>query len=418
MQLLNPIWLWGFLGLSIPIAIHLLSRKEGSVVKIGSVRHLEDTTTRRFKSIRPNELFLLLLRCILIAILVLFLSGLNFPWLQKKSNWLLIEKGLEKESEFTAIIDSLEKSDYEIKYLTKGFPEVSDSVSNLNNPGYWSLLKKLETQPIQHAVVLSYNYAERFNGRRTHLPENVRWLSKLPDSVEFPLNAVQISIDSMTARIGKSGPEKTKYSFKSTRNEQASVFNNQSLSAEPSSNTSITIVNDPSFEQDKNVVVAALKAIDKIYPDSFIIKSFAAATYQPDTTSDWVITLSENPKFIKDTKSIAYKNAFHKEGLFQREPSEGQYDTWTLTQRLTPDVALQQNLAIRLAALLMPEEKYAQRARQFDKRVLPDELLWDSKTLSVKSPQFDDVTANQKYLFGFFLFFLLLERWVAFKRRQ
>ena len=44
----------GFLN-AVPVAIHLLSRKEGKVIKVGSLRHLRETTTRQFRSLKPNE---------------------------------------------------------------------------------------------------------------------------------------------------------------------------------------------------------------------------------------------------------------------------------------------------------------------------------------------------------------------------
>ena len=97
MELINPIWLWGLSGLLIPIGIHLLSRREGKIIKIGSIRHLEETNSKQFKSIRLNELALLLLRCLIITILVLFLSGFHFQALEKSGKWLLVESGLERD---------------------------------------------------------------------------------------------------------------------------------------------------------------------------------------------------------------------------------------------------------------------------------------------------------------------------------
>src|SRR5688572_23470231 len=118
MQLLNPIWLLGLLGLSIPVAIHLLSRKEGRIIKIGSIRHLDDTATRQFKSIRLNEYLLLLLTCILITLLDYQRNELIYTRPRKKEKSLLIDKGLETEKEFSGVIDSLRKSGYQMRSLT------------------------------------------------------------------------------------------------------------------------------------------------------------------------------------------------------------------------------------------------------------------------------------------------------------
>src|SRR5687767_2711962 len=113
MLFLNPIWLWGLTGILIPIGIHLLSRKEGRTIKIGSVRHLENTHTKQFKSLRLNEILLLVLRCLLITILVFLLSGLHIKGTKKKGlQWLLVEKGLEHEPEFSLLIDSLQRNEF------------------------------------------------------------------------------------------------------------------------------------------------------------------------------------------------------------------------------------------------------------------------------------------------------------------
>src|SRR5919107_1833405 len=114
MQFLNPIWLWGLTGLLIPIGIHLLSRKEGRTIKIGSVRHLEDNTTRQFKSIRLNEYLLLALRCLLITLLVFLLSDFIFNGIDENKKWLLIEKGLECDDKLAVLIDTLQKRGFEI----------------------------------------------------------------------------------------------------------------------------------------------------------------------------------------------------------------------------------------------------------------------------------------------------------------
>src|SRR5687767_7801250 len=97
-QFSNPMWLWGLSALLIPIGIHLLSRKEGKIINIGSVRHLRETDTARFSSIRLNEILLLVLRCLLLTLLVLLLAGtkVSVKGLSDRQ-WLVIEKDIEKE---------------------------------------------------------------------------------------------------------------------------------------------------------------------------------------------------------------------------------------------------------------------------------------------------------------------------------
>jgi hypothetical protein len=351
----------------------------------------------------------------------LLLSGLIFPGLQKKENWLLVDRGLEREKEFSTVIDSLMKSGYQMKSLTSGFPELSDSLPDSHKINYWSILTELETQPVQQAVVLSYNYAEGFKGRRIKLPDNVRWLTKVPDSTEFTLYAMRSSMDSLAVRIGKTRPEKTIYYFKNISDKQTKrLGSNESdtVSAESRSIISVTIFSDDSFEQDKKVMIAALQAVDKIHPDSIVIRTYPAATYKPDVKSTWIIVLAEKPLPIENGNSITFNNSLPTEDLFIQALNKTDYAAWILTQRLSQGIALQKNLAVALSYILMPEEKYAHRATQFDKRTLADNVMWSARNLSRTTGRVTDILVSQRYLVVLFLAFLVIERWLSFKRSQ
>lgn len=420
MQLINPIWLWGLLGLAIPIAIHLLSRKTGNVIKFGSVKHLDDNTTRRFKSIRLNEYVLLALRSILTTLLVLFLSQLNFSGTQKQ-NWLLIEHGLHNAKEFSTVIDSLGDAGFELRHLSHGFPALKDSSAVSQKVGYWTIVEELKTQPVKQAVILSNSYAYRFMGKRIGLPDNVRWISKTPDSSTFVLNAVRYSPDSMTMRLGKSGPNKTNYYFKNVNfNHQLSIDGilDTALITLPST-ISVAIFNDSSFVLDKNILVAALQAVDKFTPDSIVIKTYSKSDYQSGIKSNLIIMLSEQRLPIEKTKSITFKaNVYHEE-LFCEERDNNNNSAWTLTQRLNPEIALQKNLAVTLASILLPEQKYTARAAALDKRVLPEKLMWAATDAPLEMHAAGvEIKTSQRYLLMIFLALLLLERWLAFKRSQ
>src|SRR3954454_1337491 len=71
---LNPLMLFGLAAVSIPILIHLLSRRRYEVVDWGAMQFLKisETTRRRFFI---EELLLMLLRMGLIAVLVLALAA-------------------------------------------------------------------------------------------------------------------------------------------------------------------------------------------------------------------------------------------------------------------------------------------------------------------------------------------------------
>ena len=418
MELINPIWLWGLAGLLIPIGIHLLSRREGKIIKIGSIRHLEETSSKQFKSIRLNELVLLFLRCLIITLLVLFLSGFHFQALEKSGKWLLVESGLERDDELSVLIDSLRRNGFEIKILTRGFPELSDSLYDTKKINYWNLLTELKKKSLTQAVVLSYNYADGFAGKRASLPENVQWVSKNPAPIEFGLNAIRISDDSLRYRAGYSNANKTSFStFRSKIKDGQDFFKfsqADSIAIERQKTISIQIVNQPTFTHDSKMIAAAIQAIDHESPDNFEVEILSQEKFSSEKKSDWVVWISDETRRPTGVNCIYYRkessnNLFEKSG----------FATWALTQRLNEQVALQQNLAVQLGLILTSENKYHEIARQKDKRVLGDELIWDKN--SVKPEQIRSTispTSSEKYLMTLLLLFLLLERWISFNRKQ
>src|SRR5690242_6992747 len=126
MAFANPIWLWGFSALSIPLAIHLLSRKEGKVIAMASLRHLKDANTQQFKSLKLNEILLLILRSLIIILVVLFLSGLQ---IQKASDqkWVVIENSLQENAQTKSLVDSLTTQGFEAHLLAKDFPKITEA---------------------------------------------------------------------------------------------------------------------------------------------------------------------------------------------------------------------------------------------------------------------------------------------------
>jgi hypothetical protein len=76
MEFLQPILLWGLLGLSVPILIHLWNGKKGKLVSWAAMHWLQEQDNQSSKSIRIDQLLLLFLRLMLIVLLVFLLAHL------------------------------------------------------------------------------------------------------------------------------------------------------------------------------------------------------------------------------------------------------------------------------------------------------------------------------------------------------
>ncbi len=123
MFFLNPSFLWALLGLAVPVAIHLWSKKEGKTIKVGSIKFLQESDSRKSSSIKLNEFWLLLLRMLLITILVFILAEPRLHYKTENSPiTYLVEKSLLSSSEVKNLTDSLNNT-AEVRFLETDFPE-------------------------------------------------------------------------------------------------------------------------------------------------------------------------------------------------------------------------------------------------------------------------------------------------------
>ena len=71
----SPLILFGLLGISVPILIHLLTRRQQKRILFSAVYLLLQSQKRSIKKAPPNRLLLLLLRCLGIAIFSMALAN-------------------------------------------------------------------------------------------------------------------------------------------------------------------------------------------------------------------------------------------------------------------------------------------------------------------------------------------------------
>src|SRR5262245_52290746 len=80
MSFLAPLFLFGALAVAAPIIFHLIRRTSRDKIPFSSLMFLQPTPPRVTRSSRLENLFLLLLRCLVLCLLAL---GFARPFLQK-----------------------------------------------------------------------------------------------------------------------------------------------------------------------------------------------------------------------------------------------------------------------------------------------------------------------------------------------
>jgi len=186
--LLAPLGLLGLLALAVPIIAHLVSRRAGRVVKVGSIRWMHESPAYQSRSLKLHDVWLLLLRLAVVALLAVVLAGPYWrhrPALGSGNEWVLIGPEVAREAQYRSLIDSLAPSG-EVHLLSPGLPRWTpgDQVpaataltTSTASTNYWSLLREAErlASPATRFSVLTSNNARYFRGERPRLKAKVDW---------------------------------------------------------------------------------------------------------------------------------------------------------------------------------------------------------------------------------------------------
>lgn len=369
MSLVNPIWLWGLSALAIPVAIHLLSRKEGPVIRVGSIRFLTETSTSKFSSIRLNEVILLAIRSLLIVCLVLFLAGLVWPsdFSQHSKKWVVVEPGLEQNENLKSVVDSLKKEGYESRILANGFPLTSNDTTL--NPDYYKLSEELAKEQAD-AIVFARNTLANFKGKRAELPAHINWIA-------WPQTG---SAD-------------------------------QNVAATELKPIQISIAYEPEFIHDKTIMLAALTAIQSLAPDKVTIHEMPVENFTAVANNDFLIWLSEK-QVTYSGRQLRFRAGASSKLIVQDTKSQ-----WLLTKRLTEDNAIEYHLPIRLMDVLFDNQHQTQLNAGANLTV-SNELAWSKTNTYSQSAVAEAGISLDNILLIIVLILFIAERILAFYRRQ
>lgn len=74
MTLLQPYMLWGMLAVAVPVAIHFWYQKKGRTIEWAAMRWLGEQTILQHRGLRLNEVWLMILRCLIVGLTALILG--------------------------------------------------------------------------------------------------------------------------------------------------------------------------------------------------------------------------------------------------------------------------------------------------------------------------------------------------------
>lgn len=182
-DLLQPVYLWGLLGLLIPIVIHLLHKRSQRVLMVGSLQAFRGGAPVQARKLRPNELLMLLLRCLLLTLFVLLLAQ---PMIYDKAEadlkYLFVAPA--KAGDINA--DSLKRAGFSPHLLQPGLaPLEGEHKPDTTLYSYWDVFQEIEgLQNSGDTIWLYFNPTiDRFSGKRPQLTKTYEALP-LPEKAE------------------------------------------------------------------------------------------------------------------------------------------------------------------------------------------------------------------------------------------
>jgi len=358
----NPSYLFALAGLLVPLAIHLWSKKEGKVIKVGSIEYFSEEDAKKSSSIRLNELWLLILRMLLLGTLTFILAQLYFKLpITDSSKALFIDPELRDSEKTSQLIDSLQET-YDVHWFMLGFSSIEETLDTTKaHPPYWQLLKMLDNYPAQEMVVVSQSKLTQLFGSRPEINRPISWITiNEPGKSEFVAEAIHT--DNGYAVInGISTPTSTR--FNKVKWPKLDVTDNGQLIQDT---LRVAFQVDQSFEKDSIFIKAALETIQNY-------TQWPVAIVTNVNNANGLIWLSDQPV----EKEVDYLLVWHTDTLaaelIQYTPNP---KTYHLTHHLTQKDIVDQDFVTTFFQTLRPHISNYQNVttnhdlRQLDERQL------------------------------------------------
>lgn len=169
MSFLYPYALWGLAGLSLPIMIHMLSKREKSIVHFGSVRFLKPSESDAASSLGLSQYLLLLLRLFFLALICLLIAQ---PLLIDESEVVLywVEKGILEDGDHQDLLSGIHE-DANVQCFSFSKLESHDCKAFTSG---WQLIDMINQQE-DSIVVYTYSFLKYFKGDPININQNINW---------------------------------------------------------------------------------------------------------------------------------------------------------------------------------------------------------------------------------------------------
>ncbi|WP_019039660.1 BatA domain-containing protein [Psychroflexus tropicus] len=415
MFFLNPSFLWALIGLGVPLAIHIWSKKQEKHIKVGSIKYLQESDAQKSRSLKINEIALLLLRMLLIALLVFILSKPRLPG-EKDSSSLtyIVEASLLDSPNLKKLVDSLNQKK-EVRLLENNFPiytedyESSDLKSDLD---YWQLGRAMQNLNTDSIIVFTNAFLKHIKGKRPALQNHINWV---------PIGQVQPT----TTLVGiiKRGVENELISVSSTSNslkfikrkKEVNSTMTDSLPSIEADTIRINLVAEGKLNQEGRYLKMVFSAIANYLNHPIEINSVNKKEILKSNSPELLIWLSQDPVPETTAKVLRFKEDALASSLIMKGENDQDY---ILTSALNSENIVNERLGIELIDILKPYSSLEQAAMPLDERVMGmDQLQTRLKKRSSLELNQNGQDFSEYLWIGFFIL-LCSERLLSKHRKQ
>lgn len=433
MIFLNPTYFLALLGLAVPLAIHLWSKKEGGTIRIGSIQLLKESDPKKSSSIKLNELWLLLLRLLVISVLVLILTA---PQLKIEGENIpvtyLIEPSLLAYENVSSLIDTLD-TNAEKRLLQQGFPkyqkeEFEDTTFSI--PNYWQLTREMQELPTDSIVVFTNAFSSGFRGKRPEVSENITWIVLDPGEpkkgfVEAVQKGDQLEMISVNSDHQRLSFEKELLPLNSDEvdinaNRDSVKISSSSedqkwLSLNKADSLNVLINYDEARFAEMKYISASFKAISKYLDRKIGVKLIQDLDTLPSEKYDLIVWLNEAPTPSTEVPLLAFKP----DSLANSIITKGSLaNVFHLTGTLNAENSIQEHLPEHLLSLMGMHEDLEEKIKEYDRRVMDSEELLPVFEGNTKIQDFSETLDLSKYLWILLGFLIISERGLSAYRKQ
>jgi hypothetical protein len=196
-QIGNPSYLWGLLGLIIPILIHLYNKRKTKVKILGSLRWLKEVQPAQWHFRRIHQWPLMFLRILIIVVAVLLLADFHkvrLPGLSATTHDLfLLHPNAGDTTQFRRSAIEWENDSVKVLWLQPYLSPINEKASKTPFDNLWSLIAEADLlyQP-DRIHVIAPNRLDYFEGVQPRLNAPVSW--ELTERNEDTLRLINVNV--------------------------------------------------------------------------------------------------------------------------------------------------------------------------------------------------------------------------------